>query len=132
MRYILILLLLGSPAHADEFRHWSAWTAEEKRWYTLYNGASYLDYAQTRWALSQKDPHGVYIYREANPLLGTRPHQDSVLAIKLGMAALQYYAIGRIGFSNTTYASTFKTATLVQIGVVVHNNNIGISFSRVF
>ena len=98
----------------------------------MYAGASYLDYAQTRWALSQKDQAGAYIYTEANPVLGSRPHQDRILALKVTWAALQYYAIGRIGFSNTTYARTFKTATLVQIGVVVHNDNIGISFTRAF
>ena len=129
---ILLLLLVGSPAIGDEFRHYSQWTDEERAWFTTYAVASYIDYRQTAWALRQTGPSGQYLYSEANPILGRRPSSDSTAALKLGVLAAQYYSMGRLGFERENFRWGFKAATVVQVAVVINNDQLGISFTRAF
>ena len=129
---ILLLLLMGSPALGDDFRHYSQWTPEERVWFNTYAASSYIDYRQTEWALQQTTPSGEYRYSEANPLLGPRPSAHSTAALKLGVLAAQYWSMGRVGFERENFRWGFKAATVLQVGVVINNDRLGISFTRAF
>ena len=127
-----LCLCLAADTAIAEFRHFSDWTTEEKAWFTTYAASSYIDYRQTSWALNQRDVNGKYLFEEANPLLGKRPSSGKIAAFKLlGVAGL-YYGIGEMGFSDKEFAWAAKAAVLVQAGVVVHNDSIGVSINVAF
>lgn len=119
---LITLLLTASPAHA-EFRHFDEWTNTEKGLFLTYNAMSYIDHRQTRVGLRNG-------YVEANPLYGSYPHRDKSIAINLLFSSAMYWAVGH-------YPPDYTNALLIggvvaRTSVVIHNDNIGISWKVAF
>ena len=121
-KLLIILCLIANPAQA-EFRHFNEWTKEEKALYTGYNLISYIDYSQTKSALS--DPCNCYT--EANPIFGKNPHSDTILAVNVLASAYVYYSVGSRLPNN--FNKTMAVVTGVRTAIVIHNDQIGVSWS---
>ena len=126
------LLLLCSPlGYCDEFKHFNEWNTEQKVVFSSFVGASIIDYKMTEYALSKKGLDGEYLYYEANPLLGKRPSD-----LQLGVAQLIgigsfYYFIGKSPDNELTKAITYGILG-IRLGVIIHNDSVGIGFNKVF
>ena len=121
-KLLIILCLTPSVSHA-EFRHFNDWTKEEKALYTGYNLISYIDYSQTKSALS--DLCNCYI--EANPIFGKNPDSDTILAANVLASAYVYYSVGSRLPNN--FNKTMAVVTGVRTAIVIHNDQIGVSWS---
>lgn len=119
---LITLLLTASPAHA-EFRHFNEWTNTEKGLFLAYHTAAYIDHRQTRVGLRNG-------YTEANPLYGTHPHRDKSIAINLAFSSLMYYAVGHYAPDDTN--ALMLGGVVARTSVVIHNDNIGISWKVAF
>lgn len=119
---LITLLLTASPAHA-EFRHFNEWTTSEKGLFLSYNTVAYIDHRQTRVGLRNG-------YVEANPLYGTHPHRDKSIAINLLISGAMYWAIGHYQPDDTN--ALILGGLIARTSVVVHNDNIGISWKVAF
>lgn len=120
--WIILLAILSAPAHA-EFRHFNEWTNTEKGLFLAYQTAAYIDHRQTRVGLRNG-------YVEANPLYGTHPHRDKSIAINLAFSSLMYYTIGHYAPDDTN--ALLLGGVVARTSVVVHNDNIGISWKVAF
>lgn len=121
----IILCLIPSTTLA-EFRHFDDWSDKEKALFLTYGTVAYIDHRQTRLALN--DPCNCYT--EANPLYGSNPHKDKSIAINLAAAGLIYWAVG--SFPEDELNPYLLGATLGRTAVVIHNDSIGISWTRAF
>ena len=121
----IILCLIPSTALA-EFRHFDDWSDKEKALFLTYGTVAYIDHRQTRIALD--DPCNCY--RETNPLYGSNPHRDKSIAINLAVMGLLYYGVGALPEDTTN--PYLLGATLARTAVVIHNDSIGISWTRAF
>lgn len=119
---LITLLLTASPSHA-EFRHFNEWTTSEKGLFLAYNTAAYIDHRQTRVGLRNG-------YTEQNPLYGTHPHRDKSIAINLAISSLMYYTIGHYAPDETT--PLLLGVAIARTSVVIHNDNIGVSWKVAF
>lgn len=118
----IILCLIPSPALA-EFRHFDDWSTEEKLWFTGYQAAAWVDYSQTKWALT----HPCECFYEQNPLYGRYPHPDKILLGNVLAAVGTYWYVG----SNQENEKLLflQGATAFRAAVVIHNDSVGISWS---
>lgn len=121
-KLLIILCLTPSVSHA-EFRHFNDWTEEEKALYTGYNLISYIDYSQTKSALSDS----CNCYTEANPIFGKNPHSDTVLAANVLASAYFYYGVGSRLPNN--FNKSMAIVTGVRTAIVIHNDQVGVSWS---
>jgi len=121
-KLLIILCLITSPAQA-EFRHFNDWTTKEKALYTGHALISYVDYSQTKSALS--DPCDCY--REGNPLFGSQPHADTLLATNILISAYAYYRVG--SRPPDDFNKIMAVATGVRTAIVINNDRIGVSWS---
>lgn len=116
--------------NAGEFRHFSEWTPEQKAEFIAFTGVSYVDYAQTTWAMKQKDVYGNYKFYEVNPVLGKRPSNESVAALSVLVVGYYYYLIG-IETENPNFSLVGRTSMFsIKVVAVLHNDSIGISVSK--
>lgn len=120
----IILFLIPSPAFA-EFRHFDDWSSKEKALFLSYTTVAYIDHRQTRSALS--DPCNCFT--EQNPVYG-QAHRDKSIAINLAVLGGIYYVVGKVPEDKANYA--LLGGTLLRGAVVIHNDSIGISWTRAF
>ena len=121
-KLLIILCLISSPAHA-EFRHFNDWTTKEKALYSGHTLISYIDYSQTKSALS--DPCGCY--SEGNPIFGSQPHADTLLATNILISAYAYYRVG--SRPPDDFNKIMAVATGLRTAIVINNDRIGVSWS---
>ena len=115
---------------AGDFRHFSEWTPEQKAEFFAFAGVSYVDYAQTTWAMKQRDANGNRLYYELNPILGKHPSKESVALLSVVAAGYYYYLIGSDSI-NPNYSIMGRTAMFsIKVAAVLHNDSIGISVSK--
>ena len=126
MKKLLALLFLFSSPALAEFRHFDDWSDKEKALFLSYTTVAYIDHRQTRVALA--DPCNCY--SEANPLYGSNPHRDKSIAINLAVLGGIYYIVGKVPEDKANYA--LLGATLARTAVVIHNDNIGVSWRVAF
>lgn len=124
------MTLFSNNVFAEEFRHFSEWTAEQKAEFAAFFAISYVDYKQTTWALQQKDSTGSRYFHEVNPILGKYPSDQSVAILSLLGVGYYYYLVGndskRPEFSVMGRTAMFSTKMLV----ILHNDSIGVSISK--
>lgn len=123
--WIIPFLILSGSTQA-EFRHFNDWSKKEKTLFLTYGTVAYIDHRQTRVALN--DPCNCYA--EANPLYGRDPHKDKSIAINMAAIGLLYYGIGTL--PENTVNPYLLGATLGRAAVVIHNDSIGVSWTRAF
>lgn len=131
----LSFFLFPISAYSNDFRHYNEWTKEEKIEFITFTAVAYADYRMTEWALEQRNPNGTYVYYEANPFLGRRPNDTKLMAYQLVSIACYYYLVGYHYDSPKTQKTIEKIryfAMGARIGVLVHNDSIGIQFSKAF
>ena len=121
----IILCLIPSTSLA-EFRHFDDWSDKEKALFLTYSTVAYIDHRQTRSALA----HPCGCYREANALYGSNPHKDKSIAINLAALGIIYGAVGSLPKDKLN--NYLLGATLGRTAVVIHNDSIGISWTRAF
>lgn len=116
-------------ANAGEFRHFLEWNPEQKAEFLAFTGVSYIDYAQTTWAMKQKDANANRIYYELNPILGKHPSNESAAALSLVAVGYYYYLIGNES-NYPNFSIMGRTAMFsIKVAAVLHNDSIGISVS---
>jgi hypothetical protein len=121
----IILCLIPSIAQA-EFRHFDDWSDKEKALFLTYGTVAYIDHRQTRIALD--DPCNCYT--EVNPLYGRHPHRDKSIAINLAVMGVIYWGVGSLPEDKIN--PYLLGATLGRTAVVIHNDSVGISWTRAF
>ena len=126
-KVILLFLLFSSSCFAGEFKHFNEWETSEKAEFSAFVALSAIDYSQSTWAMRQKDSNGNPLYYEWNPLYGKRPSNEKIaLGQLLGIAA--YYCV--IGNQNPKFVRGIVLG--VKLGVVLHNDSVGIGISKSF
>ena len=120
-----IMLFCSSVAQA-EFRHWNDWTKKEKVSFAAYNTLTYMDYSQTKRALSH--PCGCYV--EANPIFGKDPHPDRLAIANVLASAYLYRYMGKQDPDGGLPALWIVSG--MRIGVIIHNDKVGISWNTAF
>jgi len=121
----IILCLIPSTAFA-EFRHFNDWSTKEKAWFVGYQTASWIDYTQTRWALT----HPCNCWHEENPLYGKHPHPDKVLLGNVASAIGAYLYVGYHPKDDKVWF--LQGAMALRTAVVIHNDSIGIDWRVAF
>ena len=121
-KLLIILCLISSPAHS-EFRHFNDWTTKEKALYSGHTLISYIDYSQTKSALS--DPCDCY--SEGDPIFGSQPHADNLLATNILISAYAYYRVG--SRPPDDFNKIMAVATGLRTAIVINNDRVGISWS---
>ena len=121
----IILCLIPSIALA-EFRHFDDWSDKEKALFLTYGTVAYIDHRQTRIALD----HPCNCYSEANPLYGSNPHRDKSIAINLAAIGILYWGVGSLPENKVN--RYLLGATVGRAAVVIHNDSVGISWTRAF
>ncbi len=109
-----------------EFRHFNEWTDKEKALFLGYNLVSYVDYSQTKSALS--DPCDCY--SEANPLFGKNPHRDTLLLTNVVVSGIAYYTIGKDIPDH--FNTSMTTGIALRTYIVYSNHQTGISWRVAF
>jgi hypothetical protein len=69
-------------------------------------------------------------YTEANPLYGTHAHRDKSIAINLLFSGAMYWAIGHYQPDDTN--ALILGGLIARTSVVIHNDNIGVSWKVAF
>lgn len=126
---LIIILLLSLFSNIAEARDFKDWTPAEKLEFSLFATAAYMDYKQSAWAMKYKAPDGTYVYYESNPVYGKRPSKETLMVGQIISLAAYYYLISEYG-DNKTITLMRRSVLIAKIGVVVHNDSIGISFSK--
>jgi hypothetical protein len=121
----LILLLGGTSSVASEFRHWTDWTQREKIEFATFTALNYTDFAQTNVCLKQYPK-----CKEANPLYGTNPNPEWLVAGFLVNQIGYYWLIGISEYSDSSKYRPYLLATKIMI--VVNNDRQGINISKVW
>jgi len=121
----IILCLIPSTAFAD-FRHFNDWSEKEKAWFAAYQTTAWMDYKQTEWALT----HPCDCFYEQNPIYGKYPHPDKILLGNVLAAAAVYWDVGRT--PENKRLKVLQGVTLFRAAVVVHNDSVGISWTKAF
>lgn len=121
--------MFSSMANAGEFRHFSEWSSEQKAEFLAFTGVSYIDYAQTTWAMKQRDANGNRIYYELNPILGKHPSKESIALLSVVAVGCYYYLMGNDSMS-PNYSIMGRTAMFsIKVAAVLHNDSVGVSVS---
>ena len=108
-------LLFLHTARAD----WKDWDRTEKNLFIAYNVGSWIDYEQSKDAFKTKE------FEEINPFFPNVPHPDRLLLQKALGSYLIYYVN-----DNTKHRKTgLIAANVVQWGIVIHHESIGINFN---
>ena len=123
---ILLLCLLSSYCHASDENHWST---QDKTQFATYTALSVIDYSQTSWAMKQKDSEGNYLYEEKNPLLGNRPSDEKIAIAQLLGIGVMYYDIEHYG---DKHRKLRWVIIAIKTAVVIHNNSVGLTVSKVW
>lgn len=135
MQKWLAILFLFLPITAYcEPRHFSDWSESEKIEFSVFTLMAIIDYKQTDWALEQIDATGNFLYRESNPLYGSRP-SDSELALGTLIGITGYYYLISISDSPKYHKipmSVRKFALGIKFATVMHNNSVGITVKKVW
>ena len=128
VKILLTVLLLGltTTVHANEFRHWNEWTNKEKVSFAAYNALTYIDYSQTKRALSH--PCGCYV--ESNPIFGKDPHPDKLAIANVLASAYLYRYLGKQDPDGGLPALWIVSG--MRVGVIIHNDQVGISWKAAF
>ena len=124
-KLLIIPFLIPSIALA-EFRHFNEWSTKEKAWFVGYQTFSWIDYAQTEYALT----HPCDCYWEANPIYGRNPHPDKILLGNVLAAAAVYWDVGRKPENKRLWV--LQAAAVSRVAVVYHNDSIGIDWRVAF
>ena len=122
-KLLIILCLTTSPIASAEFRHFNDWTTKEKALYTGHTFVSYIDYSQTKSALSDSCD----CYSEGNPIFGSQPHADTLLATNIIVSAYMYYRVG--SRPPDDFNKIMAIATGLRTAIVINNDQLGISWS---
>jgi hypothetical protein len=129
--FIVFLLLVSPSIESREFKHFNDWSKQEKIEFMIYTGLSFIDYQQTEWAMEQKDANGKFLYKESNPLstffTGKRPNNEEIIMAQL-VGLSSYYLLIAMGCDKKIRHSLMG----MKVGVVAHNESIGISVTKVF
>lgn len=129
MKYIILLLCLLAGNVQAQSKTYSEWATEDKAQFATYTALAVMDYKQTSWAMKQKDSEGNFIYQESNPFLGNRPSDTKIAVAQLASVGLMYYDIKHYGEEHRK----IRWALIVlKTAVVVHNNNLGVTFNKVW
>lgn len=126
LKILLTFVLCCATAYADS-KPYTEWDTQDKVQLTTYTVLSVMDYKQTSWALKQRDEQGNYIYHEANPLLGNRPSDGKLAAAQLLGVGVMYYDIKH---NADEHRKLRWVVIFVKAAVVLHNDNIGITFNK--
>lgn len=127
----LLFLLFSGNCFADNFKHFSKWETSDKIEFSAFVGLSAIDYAQTTWAVRQKDLNGNPLYNEANPFYGKRPSNDKVMLGQLIGVGMYYWAIG--SQDNHPNSKLFRGIILgTKLAVILHNDAIGVKVFKSF
>jgi len=128
---MFVAVLLPSVASA-EFRHIDDWTKWEKAEFATYTALTYIDYRQTTWAVKQTYPDGRHVFNEANPLLGERPEDVEVTLLLLLGIGTYYYLIGSSHKDPISSVSARSIMMTARVAIILHNDNIGVRFNKVW
>ena len=129
---ILIFLFLIPTSYAGEFRHFNEWTNLEKAEFAAYTSLSIIDYNQTEWALDQNRKQDKYQYTELNPLLGSNPSDEKLMAATALQVAFYYWMIGADSEDKKYLRYGRGLASGVRLIAVIHNDGIGARITKVF
>lgn len=119
MKLLILLLLLSSTVHADE------WTTADTKREAAFFGLRTFTYLQTYTVAKSGWKNGLY---EQNKLLGKYPHQDRVTA---------YYAVHSLVHLGVSYIlpadwrQGFQYITIGEVGAAAinnHANGVRVSF----
>lgn len=112
-------MLLIAAAPTSLFASLSDWTQTERNLFYAYNIGSWIDYEQSKDAFKTKT------FEETNPFLPHRPHPDRLLLQK----ALGSYLIYYVNDKTEHRKAGLIAANVVQWGIVIHHESIGINFN---
>ena len=136
MKYLIALAailfvggFLDGTYAGDEFRHFNDWSKQEKLAFTSFVALQAIDIKQTAWGLKQKRENGTWMYKEANPLYGNRPSTGKVLAIQAIATLGTYYVLGKA--PKKARRRFYMAMIPLKLAVIVRNNHIGLTFSKV-
>ena len=129
---ILFFLFLIPTSYASEFRHFNEWTNLEKAEFATYTSLSIIDYNQTEWALDQNRKQDKYRYTELNPLLGSNPSDEKLMAATALQVAFYYWMIGADSEDKKYLRYGRGFASGVRLMAVIHNDGIGARITKVF
>ena len=136
MKYLIALAailfvggFLDGAYEADEFRHFNDWSKQEKLAFTSFVALQAIDIKQTVWGLKQKRENGTWMFREANPVYGARPSTGKVVAIQAIATLGTYYVLGKA--PKKARRKFFMVMIPIKLAVIVRNNHIGLTFSKV-
>lgn len=115
---IVIVLILFSSSASAEYRDWDQ---ERKNIFLAYNIISTIDLLQTTSALN--DPCNCY--KEANPLLGSYPSDETLIAVTLLGNYAMYKWLDQSNFSRNDRIAA-KAAVFTRLVVVAHNHSVGV------
>ncbi len=128
---MFVAVLLPSVASA-EFRHINDWTKWEKTEFATYTALTYIDYRQTTWAVEQKHSNGAYLFDEVNPILGKRPDDIDVALLLLASVGTYYYLVGKSSENPVASASARSIMMTARVAIILHNDSVGVNFSKVW
>ena len=138
MKYLIALaaiLLVGGfldgTYAGDDFRHFNDWSKSEKLAFTSFVALQAMDIKQTAWGLEQKRENGTWMYREANPLYGSRPSIGKLVAMQALTALGVYLLVGDTPPESKFRRRFYMALIPIKIAVVTRNNHIGLTFSKV-
>lgn len=119
-------LIFFCSAASAEFRHFNDWTKKEKVSFAAYNTLTYMDYSQTKRALSH--PCGCYV--EANPIFGKDPHPDRLAIANVLASAYLYRYLGNEDPDGGLPALWIVSG--MRVSAIIHNDQVGISWKVAF
>ena len=119
---MIIPFLIPSIALA-EFRHFNEWSNKEKALFLTYGTVAYIDHRQTRIGLRNG-------YTEKNPIYGNNPHRDKSIAINMAVMGIIYWGVGSLPEDKGNLY--LLGATLGRTAVVIHNDSVGVSWTKAF
>lgn len=129
LKTLFALTLLSASQVFAEAKPYDEWEQQDKVQLATYTALAIMDYQQTSWAMKQKDAQGNYIYSEQNPLLGERPSDTRLAVAQLLTVGAMYYDIK---YYDDEHRKFRWVMIAIKVAAVVHNNNVGLTFNKVW
>lgn len=130
MKPAVLCFLLLFPLYSSA----KCWNSERILQQTLYSTLSYIDYKQTQYAIHDYPkmyPNSNIRYIEANPIVGTNSPSNSRLRNITLLGNLSFASSVWLDcrYSNQRNHDNLRWAAVgFRLGVVVHNDSIGLKF----
>ena len=110
----ILLILFASPVYAGEWS-WCAWSYEDKVLEASWQILNVADIYVTDKAIEQGG-------KELNPVIGSHPSDDELVAWGIGFAVLHYFVTGYLQDKNPTIKKYWLWGSnIVKAGAVGYN-----------